>query len=102
MSAPTKADRAFALLAEQRKMLERAIDVFKADRLDRCDLKSARKMLGRVADHEADMARAPEFFAPLVLGFMGENGWGPLVRSICRTAELRPAIRECLRKDIAA
>lgn len=83
---PFKADRARDLLAEQRAGLEYALGVFCANRLELFNRNSARRRLADVIRHQHDMNRDPEFFAPLVLGFQGENGWAPLIRTLISDA----------------
>ena len=47
------------------------------------ELREARRELARIAQMEDEMRRDPEFFGPLVMGFQGENGSAPWIRSIC-------------------
>lgn len=90
----SKPEQAQALLSDQRRRLENAIRIYSSDPLDICFLNDCRAQLRRVASWEADMTRDAEFFAPLVLGFMGPNGWGPLIDLLCRQAEEAEAKRD--------
>ena len=82
---PDKPARALALLAEQRAGLEQSIAYWSQedDAYSRQRVREARRELAKVAAHESDMARDAAFFAPLVLGFQGDNGRAALVRSLC-------------------
>lgn len=78
--------QAQALLAQQRRSLRTAISLLKRSRIGRRAMGEHRELLRKVSGFERDMNISPEFHAPLVLGFMGENGWAPLIRHVCRTA----------------
>lgn len=86
IEATAKITRAKALLACQRRALCVAISTLKRDRIGRIAMGEHRAMLRKVASFERDMHRAPELFAGQTLGFMGENGWAPLIRAICSAA----------------
>lgn len=90
-----KINRALNLLAEQRVGLAAAIETWQRDpsAYGRQQLRAARQMLARVAVHEREMARNPEFFAGLTLGFMGDNGYAPLCRIIISDAQNEAARR---------
>jgi hypothetical protein len=83
MSDPTKAAAARRLLDQQKDRLERAISLIEADGGDRWSLEQARRMLRRVESWRRDR----DDFVTLALGFMGRNGWGPLLDMICDEAE---------------
>lgn len=78
-----KAESARALLLDQKKRLEKVIreDAFPFTTA------SARRLLGIVQSWQRDMDRDPELWAPIALGFMGKNGWGPLIDATCSDSE---------------
>ncbi len=77
-----KAAAARAMLAAQRGLLERAIAAFASDPHQSCNLESARRMLKRVRAWQAD----GDIMVELAKGFMGSNGYGPLIDQLCRDA----------------
>lgn len=79
---PSAVDRARELLAGQRAGLEAAL-VYWGERWGN---PYVRQQYGACAAHfnrvkfaESEMSRAPDFFAPLILGELGPNGRGPLL-----------------------
>lgn len=86
---PSKPDRARELLATQRAGLDLARKVWAADKsaYGHQQLRQANKFLARIAEHEDELSRDAEFFAPLILGFQGENGFAPLIRSLIAEAQ---------------
>ena len=78
-----KAQAARALLLDQKKRLEKVVreDSFP------CTTASAKRLLGMVKSWQRDVERNPDLHAPLALGFMGPNGWGPLIDATCRDSE---------------
>lgn len=84
-----KLQQAEALLAGQREGLEAALEVWSRENsaYARQQHRNVWTRLVDVKRHQADMARAPDFFAPLVLGFQGPNGWGPYIEALIREAE---------------
>lgn len=87
MPLSDKATAATTLLASQLTRLENAERIFAADRLERGNLATTRKLLRKVRGGIYRMQRDPEFHASLGLGFQGPNGWGPLVDRTCDYAE---------------
>jgi len=78
-----KAAAARAMLAQQSGRLERAVAVFAGDRRETCNLAGARAMLARVKSWQAE----PDLMVELAPGFMGPNGYGPLIDLLCRDSE---------------
>ena len=95
MSDPAKVAAARQMLDSQKARLERAIARIEADGADPWSLAQARRMLDRVESWRRDR----DAFVTLALGFMGPNGWGPLLDMICDDAEAVPATAQRARSD---
>ena len=83
MSDPARIPAARHMLDAQKARLERAVAAIEAGGADRWSLEQARRMLDRVDSWRRDR----DAFVTLALGFMGRNGWGPLLDLICDDAE---------------
>lgn len=84
-----KAAAALTLIAHQRAGLGRAVALHRRDASPYGQqlYREANSNLGRVLSWKHDLDRNPEFFASLALGFMGRNGWGPLIDLIVTRAD---------------
>ena len=99
MSDPAKIAAARHMLDAQKARLERAIAAIEAGGADRWSLEQARRMLSRLESWRRDR----DEFVTLALGFMGPNGWGPLLDLICDAAEkLAPVPAEIAPSPAAA
>ena len=74
--------RARIMLAQQRTALQAAIPALAAHRFETANLRLARRLLAEVRSFERDS----DHFVTLSLGFLGENGKAPLIRSVCAAA----------------
>ena len=98
MSDPAKIAAARRMLDAQKARLERAIASIEAGGTDPWSLERARRMLARVESWRRDR----DAFVTLAPGFMGRNGWGPLVDLICDDAEAVPATAQRARSESQA
>jgi hypothetical protein len=83
MIDPSKITAARQLIADSEERLVAAESVFAANRYAVCDLNAVRDMLRRVRIWKNDSDAA----VTLAFGFIGKNGYGPLIDHLCALAD---------------